>query len=76
MGKLLWRFFKNPVMGIIPQTKSIREKKKKNQPNNNKTTPNKRDNLTLHFGESSGRWLITVAAAPRPPGGGVSWTPS
>ena len=36
MGKLLWRFFKNPVMGIIPQTKSIREKKKKTNPTTTK----------------------------------------
>ena len=49
------------------------KKKKKTQTNK---TPNKRANLTLHFGESSGRWLVTVAAARPPPDGGVSWTPS
>ena len=75
MCELLWRFFKNPVTSIIPQTKNIRAKKKKKKTQTNKT-PNKRANLTLHFGESSGRWLVTVAAARPPPDGGVSWTPS
>ena len=75
MHELLWRFFKNPVMSIIPQTKNIRAKKKKKKTQTNKT-PNKRANLTLHFGESSERWLVTVAAARLPPDGGVSWTPS
>lgn len=76
MRELLWRFFKNPVMSLIPQTKNIRAKKNQKTKTQTNKTQNKRANLTLHFGESSGRWLVTVAAAPPPPDGGVSWTPS
>lgn len=79
MGELLWRFFKNPVTSIIPQTKNIRANpapQKKNNPTTTTKNPNKRADLTLHCGESPGRWLVTVAAAPPPPCGGVSWTPS